>query len=187
MESLDDVLLDAEEKMLKTTGLLHEQFSGLRTGKASPALVENVHVSYYGTMTRLREIAGISTPEARLIVINSYDPTALPEIEKAILAGNLGVTPINDGRVIRVPIPELSEERRQELKKVARRMAEETKVAIRNVRREANEAVKKLQKEGKMTEDERDAGLKQVQKDTDDYVAKVDTMLRQKEDEMSVV
>jgi ribosome recycling factor len=187
MESLDDVMLDAEEKMEKTTGLLHEQFSGLRTGKASPALVENVHVSYYGTMTRLREIAGISTPEARLIVINSYDPTALPEIEKAILAGNLGITPVNDGRVIRIPIPELSEERRQELKKVAKRMAEEAKVAVRNVRREANEAVKKLQKDGNITEDERDAGLKQVQVETDNYVGKIDAMLKHKENEMSVV
>jgi ribosome recycling factor len=187
MESFDDVMLDAEEKMEKTSALLHDQFSGLRTGKASPALVENVHVSYYGTMTRLREIAGISTPEPRLIVINAYDPTALPEIEKAILAGNLGVTPLNDGRVIRVPIPELSEERRQELKKVAKRMAEEARVAIRNVRREANEGVKKLQKDGKMTEDERDAGLKQIQHDTDQYVAKVDAMLKHKEEEMSVV
>lgn len=187
MESLDDVMLDAEEKMDRTATLLRDQFSGLRTGKASPALVENVHVSYYGTMTRLREIAGISTPEARLIVINAYDPTALPEIEKAILAGNLGVTPMNDGRVIRIPIPELSEERRQELKKVARRMAEEAKVAIRNVRREANESVKKLQKEGKLTEDERDAGLKQVQQETDNYVSKVESMLKHKEEEMSVV
>jgi ribosome recycling factor len=138
-------------------------------------------------MTRLREIAGISTPEARLIVINSYDPTALPEIEKAILAGNLGITPVNDGRVIRIPIPELSEERRQELKKVAKRMAEEAKVAVRNVRREANEAVKKLQKDGNITEDERDAGLKQVQVETDNYVGKIDAMLKHKENEMSVV
>jgi len=108
MESMDDVLLDCEDKMSKSVDFLHEQFVGLRTGKASPALVENVQIPYYGTPTRLKELAGISTPEPRLIVINAYDPTALPEIEKAILAANLGVTPMNDGRVIRIPIPELN-------------------------------------------------------------------------------
>ncbi|MBM4148443.1 MAG: ribosome recycling factor [Lentisphaerae bacterium] len=187
MDTLDDILLDGEEKMTKSTALLHEQFTGLRTGKASPALVENVHVSYYGTMTRLREIAGISTPEPRLIAINAYDPSALKDIEKAILAANLGVTPMNDGRVIRIPIPELSEERRQELKKVAKHMSEEARVAVRNVRREANDAVKRLQKDGKCTEDERDEALRQVQKNTDDYIAKIDKMLKDKEAEMMVV
>ena len=145
MESLDDVLLDAEDKMSKSLSFLREQFSGIRTGKASPTLVENIKVEYYGTATRMKEIAGISTPEPRLIVITAYDPTALPEIEKAILAANLGVTPLNDGRVIRVPIPDLNEERRNDLTKVAKRMSEEARVAIRNVRREANEAVKSLQ------------------------------------------
>ena len=137
MESVEEVLLDCEDKMEKSIAFLHEQFSGIRTGKASPALVENVQIPYYGTPTRLRELANISTPEPRLIVINAYDPTALGEIEKAILAANLGVTPMNDGRVVRVPIPELNEERRTELGKVARRMAEDTRVAVRNVRREA--------------------------------------------------
>lgn len=187
MESIDDILLDGEEKMTKTLNLLGEQFSGVRSGKASPALVENIKVTYYGVPTRLREIAGISTPEARLIVINAYDPTALAEIEKAILAANIGVTPMNDGRVIRVPIPELSEERRKELAKVLKRMSEEARVAIRNVRRDANEHIKKLQKDGKVAEDARDAALKQVQKDTDDYIAKVDKMLQAKEAEIMVV
>jgi ribosome recycling factor len=187
MDSLDDVLLDAEEKMEKTIHVMQEQFMGMRTGKASPALVENVRVPYYGTPTRLREIAGISTPEPRLIVINAYDPTALPDIERAILAQNLGVTPINDGRIIRVPIPELSQERREEIKKVIRRIAEENRVAIRNIRRDANEAVKKLQKDGKVSEDDRDAGLTQVQALTDQYTGKVDEMLANKEREIMVV
>jgi len=187
MESIDDILLDCEDKMSKSLSFLSEQFSGVRTGKASPALVENIKVLYYGTPTRLKEIAGIATPEPRLIVINAYDPTALPEIEKAILAANLGVTPMNDGRVVRVPIPELNEERRQELLKVAKREAEEGRVAVRNVRREANDHVKSLQKAGKITEDERDETLKQTQKDTDDYIAKIDDALRAKEEEIMEV
>jgi ribosome recycling factor len=181
MESLDDVLLDAEEKMTKSLSVLKEQFSGIRTGKASPALVENISVQYYGTPTRLKEIAGISTPEARLIVITSYDPTALPEIEKAILAANLGITPLNDGRVIRVPIPELNEERRHDLIKVARRMSEEARVATRNVRRDANDAIKALQKKGTITEDERDEALEDIQKSTDAYIGKIDAALKDKE------
>ena len=187
MDSIDDILLDTEDKMSKTVTFLHEQFTGIRTGKASPALVQNVKVTYYGTPTRLREIANITTPESRLIVINSYDPTALPEIEKAILAANLGVTPINDGRVVRVPIPELTQERRQELTKVAKRMAEEARVAIRNIRRDGNELAKAAQKNGKVTEDERDHALKEIQKYTDDYIGKVDDVLKVKEEDIMAV
>jgi ribosome recycling factor len=187
METLDDVLLEADDKMTKCLTFLHQEFSGLRTGKASPSLVENVMVPYYGALTRLREIGGISTPEARMIVINSYDPTALPAIEKAILAANLGVTPKNDGRVIRIIIPELSEERRKDLVKVAKRMAEEGRVAIRNIRREANEQIKALQKDGKITEDERDQGLAQIQKETDLHIAKVDSTFMAKEKEVMAV
>ena len=187
MDSLDDVLLDSEEKMEKTLQVLGEQFSGIRTGKASPALVENVKVDYYGTQTRLREIAGISTPEPRLIVISAYDPTALPEIGKAILAANLGVTPVSDGKIIRVPIPELSEERRTELTKVARRMSEEARVAVRNIRRDANDQIKSIQKQSKITEDDRQRGLEETQKATDDYVAKIDEQLKAKEQEIMAV
>ena len=181
MDSLDDVLLDAASKMEKTLSVLRDQFSGLRTGKASPALVENVQVTYYGTATRLRDIAGIATPEPRLIVINAYDPNVLGDIEKAILSANVGVTPINDGRVIRVPIPELNEERRKELVKVARRQAEDARVAIRNVRREANDQIKRLQKEGKLSEDDRDLGLSEIQSETDSHIERIDASLNQKE------
>lgn len=187
MESVDDILLDTESKMEKSLTFLHEQMQGLRTGKASPALVENIKANYYGAPTRILEIAGISTPEPRLIVINAFDPTALPEIEKAILAANLGVTPMNDGRVIRIPIPELNQERRAELAKVAKRMSEECRVAIRNERRDANEHIKTLQKNGKISEDDRDAALEQIQKDTDNYVKQVDEKLKAKEEEIMAV
>lgn len=187
MDTLDDVLLDTIDKMDNSTLVLKNQFAGLRTGKASPALVDGVQVMYYGVPTRLRDIANISTPEPRLIVINAYDPTALPEIEKAILAANLGVTPRNDGRLIRVPIPELNEERRREIVKVAKRQAEEARIAVRNVRRDGNELVKALQKNGKITEDERDSGLDEVQKATDAHIAKIDTELKNKEAEVMAV
>lgn len=187
MDSVDDVLLDAAEKMEKSLSFLHEQFAGIRTGKASPALVENVTVEYYGTQTRLKELAGISTPEPRLIVINAFDPTVLGEIEKAILSANLGVTPLNDGRVIRIPIPELNEERRRELSKVGGRIAEEGRVAIRNVRREANDNVKRLQKDSKITEDDREDALKEIQKDTDDHISRIDEALKAKEVEIMEV
>ncbi len=187
MDTLDTVMRDALDKMGKSCALLKEQFSGLRTGKASPALVENVSVMYYGAPTRLRDLAGISTPEPRLIVINAFDPSSLRDIEKAILAANLGVTPMNDGRVIRVPIPELNEERRKEIVKVARRHAEDGRVSIRNVRRDANELVKTLQKDAKISEDQRDQALARIQKETDAHIARIDGELKAKESEVMAV
>ena len=187
MDTLDDIMLDMEDKMDKTLSLLHEQFSGIRTGKASPALVENVQVSYYGSMTRMRELASISTPEPRLIVINAYDPTALPEIEKAIKAANLGLNPMNDGRVIRLPIPELTEDRRKEMTKMTRRLAEEARIALRNVRRDANDHIKRIQKDSIITEDDRDKALDDVQKATDNHIEKVDKELADKEQEIMEV
>ena len=187
MESVDDILLIADDKMGKAVEFLHEEFNGLRTGKASPSLVENVMIDYYGTPTRLREIANISTPEPRLIVINPFDPSSINGISKDIQAANLGVTPISDGRVVRVPIPELTEERRKEILKVAKRMAEEQRVAVRNVRREANDGVKALAKDSKITEDDRDSALEDIQKTTDDYVKKIDGMVKTKEEDVMSV
>lgn len=187
VESAQNVINEAKEKMAKSLSFLNEQFAGLRTGKASPALVENVKVPYYGTPTRLKELASISTPEPRLIVINAYDPTVLPEVEKAILAANLGVTPVNDGRVVRVPIPDLTEERRNELAKVAKRMAEEARVSVRNVRREANDEIKGLEKNSSITEDDRDDSLKLIQKETDEFIEKIDETLKHKESEITEV
>ncbi len=187
MESLDEILLESEDKMEKSVEFLHQEFNGLRTGKASPSLVENITVDYYGTATRLKELAGIATPEPRLIVINPYDPSALAAIEKSIMAANVGITPMNDGRVIRIPIPELSEERRKELIKVAKRMSEDQRVAIRNVRREANDLIKDLQKNGNLSEDDRDAGLGEIQRLTDEHIKQIDDLLATKETDVMEV
>lgn len=187
MESSMDVLMTAEEKMDKAVEFLHQELAGLRTGKASPSLGENITVDYYGTATRLRDIANISTPEPRLIVISPFDPSSLGAIEKAISAANIGITPLNDGRLIRVPIPELSEERRKDLSKVAARTTEEQRVAVRNVRREANDQLKTLQKNSKITEDDRDESLEEVQKLTDDHIKKMDDLLAAKEKELMEV
>ena len=184
MESSTEVLLAAEEKMDKCVEFLHHELSGLRTGKASPSLVENITVEYYGTATRLRDIANISTPEPRLLVISPFDPSSLGAIEKAINAANIGITPMNDGRLIRVPIPELSEQRRKDLAKVASRATEEQRIAIRNVRRDANELLKALQKNSTITEDDRDESLAEVQKLTDNHIQKMDGMLAAKEKEV---
>jgi ribosome recycling factor len=187
MESVDEILLEADDKMSKSLSMLHEQFGGMRTGKASPHMVDNVSVIYYGAPTRLRELANISTPEPRLLVINPYDKNARDAIVKAIHGANLGFSPMDDGRVIRIPIPELSEERRKEMIKVMKRMAEEARVSIRNVRREMNEAVKALQKDGGCTEDERDKGLEDIQKNTDSCIGKIDGMVASKETELMQV
>jgi len=187
IESVDDILLLADDKMGTSVEFLQQELSGLRTGKASPSLVENIQVEYYGTQTRLRQLCGISTPEPRLIVLNPFDPTAMAAIEKAILAANIGITPISDGRVIRIPIPELSEQRRKELIKIAHKQAEEARVAIRAVRRDANEQAKTIEKAHKITEDERDQALQEIQKYTDDYIKKVDDLLAAKEKDIMVV
>lgn len=181
------LLKDAQDKMDRTLKVLEEQFSGVRTGKASPALVENIQVPYYGAPTRLRDLANISTPEMRLIVISPYDPTVLGEIERAILGANIGVTPMNDGRVVRVPVPELSEERRKEMTKVAHRMAEEARVAVRNVRRDANDAVRALEKAAKISQDEMNATLTKIQKATDATIGRIDTSTKAKEAEVMAV
>ena len=187
MESVDEVHMDAEDKMDKAVQFLHEELSGLRTGKASPSLVDNIQIDYYGSSTRLRDISNISTPEPRLIVISPFDPSSLDAIEKGIQGANLGITPMNDGRVVRVPIPELSEERRKELIKVGKRMSEDQRVAVRNIRREANEQIKSLQKNKAITEDDRDQGLDEIQKLTDAHIKKIDDMIAAKEKDVMEV
>ncbi|MEN7972369.1 MAG: ribosome recycling factor [Verrucomicrobiota bacterium] len=184
---MDDILLETEDKMDKTLQFLQQELAGLRTGKAHPSLVDTITVDYYGTPTRLRDIANISTPEPRLIVINPFDPSSLGLIEKAITAANIGITPMNDGRLIRVPIPELSEERRKEMVKMAGRTTEEQRVAIRNIRRDANEQIKAAQKGGDITEDDRDSALDQIQKSTNEHIKKMDDLLVAKEKEVMEV
>jgi ribosome recycling factor len=181
MDELDMITLETEEKMQKAVEFLLEQFTGLNTGKANPQMVDKITVDYYGAPTRLKQLGNISIPEPRLLVISPFDPSILPEINKAILAANIGVTPMNDGRVIRIPVPEPSEQRRKEMIKIAGRNAEEQRVAIRNVRREANEAAKAIEKAGGITEDQRDAALEEIQKLTDTYVTSIDKALSAKE------
>ncbi len=183
-----DTLLDAlEENMMKSEEALTNAFAGIRTGKASPALVENITFEYYGTQTRIRDAAGITAPEPRLLVIQPWDASAVKGIEKAILASNIGITPMSDGKTLKLPIPELSQDRRSALSKQAKGSAEEAKVALRNIRRDGNDAVKKFEKDGELTEDDRKKMLDDIQKLTDSYIAKVDAMYAAKEKELMTV
>lgn len=185
--SLDDILLEAEEKMSKTEQVVVHEFAGVRTGKASPALVENILVEAYGTQMRIRELAGITTPEPRVLVISPWDANMLHPIEKAIQKANLGLNPAIDKKVIRLVFPELSGERRQEFVKMVRKMAEDGRVAIRHVRRDAMEALKKEVKAGHVGEDEEKHAEKELQKLTDQYIAKIDQHLAHKEKEILTV
>ncbi len=187
METVSEVLKDTETKIQKSFDALKAQFAGLRTGKASPALVDGIRVDYYGCPTPIKNLGTISTPEPRQIKIAPFDPTVLGEINKAILAANLGVTPQNDGKVIRITVPELNEQRRKEIVKLAKKQAEDQKVAMRNVRRDGNDAIKKLEKDKKISEDERDQGLEKIQKATDQGIAKIDAELKAKEAEVMSV
>lgn len=187
METVSEVLNDTTTKIAKSFEALKTQFSGLRTGKASPALVDGIKVDYYGAPTPIKTISAISTPEPRVIRIMPFEPTMLAEINKAILAANLGVTPQSDGKVLRITIPELSGERRAEIVKIAKKQAEAQKVVMRNVRRDANDALKKLEKDKKISEDDLKQGLDKVQKATDDGIAKIDAELKTKEAEVMTV
>src|SRR3954468_18400982 len=162
--TLDDILLEAEERMIKTEEVVQHEFSGVRTGKASPGLVENIQVEVYGSMMRIRELAGITTPEARMILIQPWDAATVHPIEKAIQKSNLGLNPAVDKKSIRIVLPELSQERRQEFVKIVKKMAEDGRVAIRHVRRDAIEAMKKETKAGDITEDQLEAAEKEIQK-----------------------
>lgn len=185
--ALDDVLLEAEEKMGKTEEVLTKEFSGVRTGKASPGLVENIQVEVYGSMMRIRELAGITTPENRVIMIQPWDAATVHPIEKAIQKANLGLNPAVDKKFIRIVLPELSTERRNEFVKIVKKMTEDGRVAIRHVRRDAMEALKKTAKEGGVTEDEVETAEKEIQKLTDQYIAKLDQHLAHKEKEIMTV
>jgi ribosome recycling factor len=186
--ALDDVLLEAEEKMAKTEEVVLKEFAGVRTGKASPGLVENIMVEVYGgSQMRIRELAGITTPESRVITITPWDKSTLQAIEKAIQKANLGLNPSVDRTLIRIVLPELSTERRQEFSKIAKKMAEDGRVAIRHLRRDAIEELKKLGKGGGVTEDEEKHAEKEIQKLTDQYIGKIDTHLAHKEKEIMTV
>ena len=186
-EDKQGVMRQAEEKMKKAVSVNLEELSSIRSGRASPTLLQKITVDYYGTQTPLQQVANLSVPEPRLLVIAPYDPNSVSAIEKAILASDLGITPNNDGTVIRLAFPQLTEDRRKDLIKVAHVRAEEGRVAIRSVRRHAKEELQKLKKEGDLSEDEERAAENQLQKLTDTYVAQVDENLNRKEQELSEV
>ena len=185
--ALDDILLEAEEKMIKTEDVVQHEFAGVRTGKASPGLVENIQVEVYGSHMRIRELAGITTPESRVILIQPWDATTVHPIEKAIQKSNLGLNPTVDKKFIRIVLPELSQERRLEFTKVVRKMAEDGRVAIRHVRRDGIEHLKKETKNGGVSEEELETAEKEIQKLTDQYIAKIDAHLAHKEKEIMTV
>jgi len=184
---IPEVLSKAEAKMSKAVEILERELLGLRTGRASPALVENIRADYYGVPTPIKELASIAVPEARLLVIQPWDKNALPAIEKAILKSELGITPSNDGNVIRLVIPQLTEERRRDLVKLVRKRVEEGKVAIRNVRREALEKIRLAEKEKEISEDEARRFQDKLQKLTDGFIEDMDRLGQNKEAEIMEV
>lgn len=181
---IDSLYDDAREGMGKSIDALKNEFKKVRTGRASLALFEGIKVSYYGTPTPLNQVASLSVPESRLIVIQPWDQSVIGEIEKEILKSELGLTPMNDGKVIRVPIPPLTEERRKELVKVVHKIAEEHRISIRNIRRDTNELLKGLKKDGEIAEDDFYRAQDKVQKITDDYIRLVDQTYQEKEKEI---
>jgi ribosome recycling factor len=185
--SPDDILLEAEEKMLKTEQVVANEFAGVRTGKASASLIENIVVDVYGSHMRIRELAGITTPEPRMLVVQPWDMTGIQAIEKAIQKANLGVSPVVQGKIIRIAFPELSTERRQEFVKIIKKMSEDGRVAIRHVRRDALELLKKSKASGGVGEEEIESAEKEIQKLTDQYIAKIDAHVVAKEKEIMTV
>jgi ribosome recycling factor len=185
--ALDDILLEAEEKMSKTELVVQNEFAGMRTGRASPVLVENITAEVYGSHMRIRELASITTPEPRVLAIQPWDISTVHPIEKALQKSNLGITPTVQGKIIRLVLPELSQERRHEMVKIVRKMTEDGRVAIRHVRRDAIEAIKKETTGGGIAEDQEEVAEKEVQKLTDQYIAKIDAHLAGKEKEIMTV
>ncbi|MDP4165085.1 MAG: ribosome recycling factor [Bacillota bacterium] len=181
------VMNETKERMQKAISAYQRELATVRAGRANPSLLDKVAVEYYGAQTPLNQIASITVPEARMLVITPYDKTALGDIEKAIQKADLGVTPSNDGNIIRITIPPLTEERRKELAKLVKKYSEDAKVAVRNIRRDAHDDLKKLEKNGEMTEDELRSSTEDVQKLTDEYVSKIDEITKDKEKEIMEV
>ncbi|GAT33891.1 ribosome recycling factor [Terrimicrobium sacchariphilum] len=182
--SLEEAIFESEAGMDKAVEFMLHEFAAIRTGKASPALVENLDVDAYGSLMKLKQLALISAPEPRLLVIQPFDASTVRDIERAINESKIGITPAVDGKLIRIPIPELSEERRRDLAKTVKSLAEDARVRVRACRREAMEAAKKLQKDGKLTEDDLRVAETDIQKMTDKYVASVDKHVETKEAEL---
>ncbi|MEI8175410.1 MAG: ribosome recycling factor [Candidatus Omnitrophota bacterium] len=184
MATLKEVMHEAHDKMKKTGEVVVREFGTVRTGRASSSLVEGIRVDYYGTPTPLKQLAAIATPDPKLIVIQPWDASALPEIEKAILKSDIGITPLNDGRAIKLGIPQLTRERREEMVKLIKKMAEENKVSIRAIRHDINDRIKKLEKDKAITEDEKTSSTAEIQKLTDNHIKEIDDLLVKKEKEL---
>ncbi len=184
---IDDFLGDATQRMDKSVDATHEHFNSVRTGRATPALLDRISIDYYGTPTPLKNLATINSPEPRMLTIQPFDPSSIKQIEKTIQESDLGLTPSNDGKLIRLPIPQLTEERRKELVKLVRHMAEEGRVAVRNVRRDAIKHLEELVKNGSVGDDDERAAEGRVQKVTDEHVARIDDLLKRKEAEIMEV
>ena len=185
--TIDEFIQDATRRMDKSVESAQHEFNTLRTGRASAALLDRIQVDYYGTKTPLKQLATINAPEPRLLTVQPFDPSSLPGIERTIQESDLGLTPSNDGKIIRLPIPQLTEERRKELVKVARQMAEDGKVAIRNVRRDVMHHLKELVRDGEVGDDEERRAEERVQKLTDEHVHRIDELLKRKEAEITEV
>jgi ribosome recycling factor len=181
---IDDLLKDARDRMGKSIDATRNEFATVRTGRASPHLLDRVNVDYYGTSTPLKQLANVAASEARMLTITPYDKSAIKQIEKAILESDLGLTPSNDGNLIRLTIPELTEERRKELVKVVHGLAEEGRVAVRNIRRDCMHDLRELRKEGEVGQDEEHRAEGELQKLTDGRVAEIDELLKGKEEEI---
>jgi ribosome recycling factor len=184
MMTLSEIFKDAETRMKKSVEHLIHELSRIRTGRATPALLDVVKVEYYGSNVPLNQVSTITAPEPRMLVIQPWEKRLIGEIEKAILQSDLGLNPTNDGNVVRVPIPELSEERRQDLLKLVKKFCEETKIAVRNIRRDANDHTKQLEKSHDVSEDESHTSLDEIQKLTDDYINNVEEHYNAKEKEI---
>lgn len=181
---IDSILLDAEDRMEKALAAQERDFAKLRTGRATTALVDGIKADYYGTPTPISQMASVAVPDSRTVTIQPWDKGGIAAVEKAILKSDLGLTPVNDGKVIRISVPPLTEERRKELVRVARKYSEDAKVAVRNVRRDANDALKKLEKDKAISEDEQKKAIEDVQKLTDRFVAEADRKCGVKEKEI---
>ena len=184
---IDNFVGDAQQRMDKSVEATHEHFNSVRTGRAAPALLDRIQIDYYGTPTPLKNLATINAPEPRLLTIQPFDPSSIRAIEKAIQESDLGLTPSNDGKLVRLPIPQLTEERRKELVKLVRQMAEEGRVAVRNIRRDAIRHLEELVRNGDVGDDDERAAETRVQKITDEHVSKIDELLKHKEAEIMEV
>ncbi|MBR6444583.1 MAG: ribosome recycling factor [Firmicutes bacterium] len=173
-----------EEKIGKSVAVLKDELNTVRAGRANAALLDKVTVEYYGSPTPLKALANISVPEPRMLLVSPFDPKSIPEIEKAINIANIGINPANDGKVIRLAIPQVTEERRKELTKTVKKMGEDTKVAVRNLRRDSNEELKKQEKAGELTEDDLKDGMNEVQKTIDEAIKDIDGIIADKEKEI---